>query len=87
MKAFPLKIVTPEGVWFDDVAQMLVARTCSGDVGILAEHMDMVAVLDVGRVTIVSGDRHRNARCAGGLLSVSAGRVTVAVRRLQESLS
>ena len=36
MTAFPLTIVTPDGVQFDGQAEQLIVRTVSGDMGVLA---------------------------------------------------
>lgn len=40
MTPFHLKIVTPDGLSFDGDACSLTVRTVSGDVGILAGHLD-----------------------------------------------
>ena len=45
MRPFPLKIVTPDGIVFDGDAESLTVRTTTGDVGILADHANLVAPL------------------------------------------
>ena len=75
MTPFPLKVVTPDGVKFDAMAQELVVRTISGDVGILAGHTNLVAPLGMGRATIIVEDQKRYAACIGGILSVKDGEV------------
>lgn len=77
MNAFPLKIVTPDGLEFDGQAQELIVRTTAGDLGILAGHMDCVASLGMGRATIVVDGEYKYAACIGGMLSVSGGKVTL----------
>ena len=77
MNSFPLKIVTPDGLEFDGLAEEVVVRTTTGDLGILAGHINCVAPLGMGRATVVSGGTRRNAACIGGMLSVSGGEVTL----------
>ncbi|MGM9640751.1 MAG: ATP synthase F1 subunit epsilon [Faecousia sp.] len=71
MKAFHLKIVTPDGLLFDGDAYSLTVRTVAGDVGILADHMDLVTALGMGRATVVTESGPRYAACIGGMLSVT----------------
>lgn len=75
MTCFPLKIVTPDGLIFDGKAEQLTVRTTTGDLGVLAGHIDCVAPLGMGRATIISGGKRRFAACIGGILSVQNGEV------------
>ena len=77
MSSFPLKIVTPDGLIYDGEAEKLIVRTTTGDVCILARHINFVAPLGMGRAVVVSGDVRRNAACIGGMLSVVDGEVTL----------
>ena len=77
MTPFPLKIVTPDGMEFEGQAEELVVRTTSGDLGILAGHINCVAPLGMGRATIVIDGKKRYAACIGGMLSVMNGTVTL----------
>ena len=77
MTPFQLKIVTPDGLIYDGQAEKLIVRTVGGDVCILARHMDYVAPLGMGRAVVESNGTRRTAACIGGMLSVSAGEVTL----------
>jgi F-type H+-transporting ATPase subunit epsilon len=77
MKAFPLKIVTPDGVQYDGTAEELIVRTSSGDVGILAGHINYVASLGMGQATVVTEGQKRYGACIGGMVSVADGAVTL----------
>ena len=77
MKQFPLKIVTPDGLRYEDMAQELIVRTTSGDVGILAGHINCVVSLGMGRATVVIDGKKRYAACIGGMVSVVDGAVTL----------
>ena len=77
MTPFHLKIVTPDGLLFDGQAEELIVRTTSGDLGILAGHINCVAPLGMGRAVVEAGGKRRSAACIGGMLSVSSGEVTL----------
>lgn len=77
MTSFPLKIVTPDGLIFDGSAEQIIVRTTSGDVAILARHINYVAPLGMGRAVIITGGNRRTAACIGGMLSVVDGAVTL----------
>ena len=77
MTPFTLKIVTPDGLIFDGQAEELVVRTTSGDIGLLAGHINCVAPLGMGCAVVVNGTSRRTAACIGGMLSVSNGDVTL----------
>ena len=75
MTTFSLKIVTPDGLQFDGQAEELIVRTTSGDIGIMAGHINCVAPLGMGRATIVTEGKKLYAACIGGILSVVGGEV------------
>lgn len=77
MTSFPLKIVTPDGLIFDGSAEQIIVRTTSGDVAILARHINYVAPLGMGRAVIIADGNRRTAACIGGMLSVVDGAVTL----------
>lgn len=77
MNAFPLKIVTPDGIAFEGLVESLSVRTATGDMGILAGHVPCVAPLGMGRATIVIDGKRRYAACIGGMLSVLDGKATL----------
>ena len=77
MTGFPLKIVTPDGLQFDGTAEELIVRTTTGDLGILAGHINCVAPLGMGVATVVVEGRKRYAACIGGMVSVVNKAVTL----------
>ena len=77
MTPFQLKIVTPDGLAFDGQAEELIIRTSTGDMGILANHINCVASLGMGRATVVIDGKKRYAACIGGMVSVVNGEVTL----------
>ena len=77
MNGFPLKIVTPDGLKFDGIAQSLTVRTTTGDMGFLAGHRDCIAPLGMGRATVVVDGEKRYAACIGGMVSMVGGKATL----------
>ena len=77
MTPFSLKIVTPDGLIFSGEAEELVVRTTSGDMGILAGHINCVAPLGMGRATVIIDGKRRYAACIGGMVSVVGSEVTL----------
>lgn len=77
MNTFHLKIVTPDGEFFDGMAESLTLRTVCGETGILAGHTDFVTALGMGQARVGMEGKIRKAACIGGMLSVSGGAVTV----------
>ena len=77
MTGFPLKIVTPDGLEFDGIAESLTVRTVTGDMGIMAKHVDCVVPLGMGEATVVIDGQRRRAACIGGMVSVINGAVNL----------
>ena len=77
MTGFPLKIVTPDGLLFDGTAEEIIVRSTSGDIGILAGHINCVAPLGMGQATLIIDGQKRYAACIGGMVSVVKGAVTL----------
>lgn len=77
MNSFRLKIVTPDGLVYDGQAEELIVRTTTGDLGILAGHINVVAPLGMGQAAVVMDGKRRTAACIGGMVSVVNGVTTL----------
>ncbi len=75
--SFSLKIVSPDGLIFDGQAEKVVVRTTTGDLGIMARHMNCVCPLGMGKAIIETEGQRREAACIGGMVSVVDGEVTL----------
>ena len=55
---FPVSVVTPEGAAFEGEAEMLIVPGQSGEIGVLARHAPLVAMLKAGstRVHLEDGE-------------------------------
>ena len=77
MASFPLKIVTPDGLIYDGQAEKIIVRTTTGDMAVLARHINCVYPLGMGEAVIVTEGERRTAACIGGMLSVVNGEVSL----------
>ncbi|MFA5659013.1 MAG: ATP synthase F1 subunit epsilon [Oscillospiraceae bacterium] len=78
MTPFKLKIVTPDRVFFDGETEQIVVRTTEGDVGILANHIDYVANISAGPLSVKNSEgEFRIAAVAGGVITVSKKQTTI----------
>ena len=77
MRPFHLKVVTPDGLEYEGQVEELIVRTTSGDMGILAGHINTVAPLGMGEATVIIDGQKRYAACIGGMVSVLNGEVTL----------
>jgi F-type H+-transporting ATPase subunit epsilon len=55
-KRFEVSLVTPEGPAFEGHAEMLVVPGAAGEIGILARHAPLVAMLKAGSTRVHLGD-------------------------------
>lgn len=77
MKAFNLKVVTPDGLLFDSEVESLLIRTDDGDVEFLAGHIDYMASIGTGRARIKQDGKDRFASVSGGFVTVKCGVVNL----------
>ena len=77
MMPFKLRIVTPDGLFYNGEAEQLIVRTTTGDIGIMARHMNYLAPLGMGRAVVISNGQRRTGACIGGMVSVMNGEVTL----------
>src|SRR5258705_9006119 len=53
---FSVSVVTPEGAAFDGDAEMLIVPGAAGEIGVLARHAPLVAMLKSGSTRVHLGD-------------------------------
>jgi F-type H+-transporting ATPase subunit epsilon len=72
-----LDIVTPEKVTYSASVNMVIARTLSGDIGILPGHASLIGALAVWPLRILTDDGEDQIAVAGGFIEVQPDKVTV----------
>lgn len=78
-KTFDLSLVTPEGPAFEGEAQMLVVPGVSGEIGVLARHAPLVAMLKAGEIRIKAGGEWQTFAAGAGYFKVQRDRALVLV--------
>jgi len=53
---FSVSVVTPEGAAFDGDAELLIVPGAAGEIGVLARHAPLVALLKAGSIRVHTGD-------------------------------
>ena len=53
---FSISVVTPEGAAFEGEAEMLIVPGAAGEIGVLARHAPLVAMLKAGSTRVHMGD-------------------------------
>ena len=78
-RTFDLALVTPEGAVFEGEAQMLIVPGASGEIGILARHAPLVAMLKAGEIRIKAGAAWQAFAAGPGYFKVQRDRALVLV--------
>jgi F-type H+-transporting ATPase subunit epsilon len=82
-----VELVHPEGEIWAGEAEMVIARTQDGEIGILTGHAPIIGILYEGSTVQVrpesSGDQDVWAAVTGGFLSVADNRVSILARQGQ----
>ena len=77
MKTIKVNIVTPDGPVVETEANMNIAVTETGEIGILPGHIAMVAPLKIGGLRLQKDDSTEHMSVHGGFVEVRPNVVTV----------
>ena len=78
MADIEVEFVTVERRFWSGTADMVVARTTEGEIGIQAGHEPVLGQLDAGgTVTVYTNEGKKVAAVQGGFLSVTANKVSI----------
>jgi len=70
--------MTPEKTFFDGETTQIIVRTASGDIGVMAHHISLVASLPSGPLRIRQEDGSwRTAALSTGLMKVGNNKVSI----------
>src|SRR5207237_1784906 len=81
VRTFEVSVVTPEGSAFDGAAEMLIVPGADGEIGVLARHAPLVAMLKAGstRVHVRRGEDVREFATGPGFFKVEQDRALALV--------
>ena len=78
MKTVTVNIVTPDGSVYDSEVTMVIAKTTSGEIGVLAGHIPMVAPLAISAVKLKKADGTTEvAAISGGFIEVRPDKISI----------
>lgn len=83
MTPFSIKIITPEKTFFQGTTTQIIAKTTSGNVGILHGHVPYVANLVSSPFKIEIDGELKEAAISGGFLKVSSEDVIVVTNAIE----
>lgn len=81
-----VELVEPEGELWSGQAEMVIARTLDGEIGLLPNHAPVIGVLYEGSMVQIQpegGGPDVFAAVTGGFLSMSENRVSILARQAQ----
>lgn len=74
---FELEIVTPDKIFYNGTAEMIIVRTTEGDRGILKNHRPLVAGLTTGTLRIKKDGKYQDAKISGGFMNVDKEKTVI----------
>ena len=80
-----VNIVTPDGPVSETEADMVIAVTETGELGVLPGHIATVAPLDIGALRLKNGNETEHVAVNGGFLEVRPDVVTVLAQSAERS--
>ena len=83
MKTIKVNIVTPDGPVSETEADMVVAVTENGEIGVLPGHIAMVAPLKIGALRLKKGNSTESVAVHGGFIEVRPDVVTVLAQQAE----
>ena len=78
-RTFDLSLVTPEGAAYEGEAEMLIVPGAAGEIGILARHAPLVAMLKAGEIRIKASGNWQSFAAGPGYFKVQQDRALVLV--------
>jgi F-type H+-transporting ATPase subunit epsilon len=78
-KTFSLSVVTPEGAAYEGEAERIVVPGAAGEIGVLARHAPLVALLRAGEIRIRAGGEWQTFAAGPGYFKIQRDRAIVLV--------
>jgi F-type H+-transporting ATPase subunit epsilon len=81
-----VELVAPDRVVWEGEADMVIARTTDGELGVMANHIPLLGVLVDAPVRVRQGDRDvKNVNVRGGFLSVTKDKVSILAESVEDA--
>ena len=79
VRTFDLSVVTPEGPAFEGEAEMVIVPGDAGEIGVLARHAPLVAMLKAGEIRVKAGNEWQSFAAGPGYFKVQQDRAIALV--------
>lgn len=76
-KTFNLQIISPTRIFFDGDVDMVEMKTTEGEIGVLAGHIPLTAILEPGVIRIKQADGTKEAAMHDGFVEIRKDKVTI----------
>ncbi|MSS62877.1 ATP synthase F1 subunit epsilon [Velocimicrobium porci] len=76
-KLFNVQVICPERQFFNGDAEMLELKTTEGEIGVLAGHIPLTAVISPGVMRIINGDEVKEAALHDGFVEILGDKVVI----------
>ena len=74
---FELKIIEPDGLFFEGEASFIEFTSVEGKMGVYANHIPLTTILEPCVVKIYNGDEKKKAAVLGGFVEIQKTRITI----------
>ena len=78
-RTFDLSVVTPEGAAFEGEAEMVIVPGADGEIGVLARHAPLVAMLKAGEIRVKASNEWQSLAAGPGYFKVQQDRAIALV--------
>ncbi len=78
-RKFDVSLVTPDGPAFEGEAEMLIVPGAAGEIGVLARHAPLVAMLRAGEIRVKTGGDWHTFAAGPGYFTIKQDRAIVLV--------
>ncbi len=76
-RAFELKIITPDRVFYEGQAEMVEFNTTEGELGIYKGHIPLTAIIKPGILTITEEEETKEAALHAGFAEILPDKITI----------
>ena len=79
VRTYDLSVVTPDGAAFEGEAEMVIVPGAAGEIGVLARHAPLVAMLKAGDIRVKAGNDWQSFAAGPGYFKVQQDRAIALV--------
>lgn len=85
MKTLTVSVVTPDGPVLEEDYEMVVAKSKTGELGILPDHIPLVTPLEISAIRLKRDNQTSRIAVSGGLLEVNSNKVTILAQSAEKA--